>query len=470
MIVRKFTALLCFIVPLLSLSAASALPAFPGVQGYGSDSFGGSGRNRSKPSAKILRVTNLKDSGSGSLRSCVEASGPRVCIFEVSGPIDLRKALKIGNPYLTIAGQTAPFPGVELRHGSLRIQTHDVVVQHIRVRVGEQNPNWQAYPDRDGIQIYETGSDTYRVVVDHVSVYWAVDESISTCCNKVRDITFSNMIVAQSLFDPGKDEGPGGYAMLFGDGTSNISVHNSLLALNPSRNPKFRSGNSGEFVNNVVYGWNNSISHTSNFSDSHNTKRPQMLNFVGNYYKAGPMSSKSETIFANGFLNLNSRVYLKGNLGPRRPKLSQSEWRIMGYLPSSPYRINRPAVESKVEAIGALLAYKNVLANAGARPAERDAVDKELIRNVKNGGGEYVNCIKNDGRANCSKNVGGWPAMQKNSRKLTTPEDPFGDKDGDGYTNLENWLHLFSRGVESPNDPIAPLPPGNFRVAPLNLS
>ncbi len=143
---------------------------------------------------------------------------------------------------------------------------------------------------------------------------------------------------------------------------------------------------------------------------------------------------------------------------------------MMGYLPVSPYRTNQPAIESRVEAVGATQAYRHVLQNAGARPAERDSVDKELISDVKNGSGGYVNCIKNDGRSNCQKNVGGWPEMQTNSRTLNLPADPYGDADGDGYTNLENWLHLFSLAVESSSDPIAPLPPGNFRVAPLNVS
>ncbi len=466
MTLRILSYFLFTLFPIFCLASAHALPAFPGAQGYGSESVGGSGRNRSTPRGKILRVTNLKDSGSGSLRACVEASGPRVCIFEVSGPIELRRSLKIGNPYLTIAGQTAPFPGIELRHASLRIQAHDVVVQHIRIRVGEQHPEWQAYPDRDGIQIYETSSNTFRVIVDHVSVYWGVDENVSTCCSKVHDITFSNMIIAQALLDPGKDEGPGGYGMLFSHGTKNLSIHNSLLALNPSRNPKFRSDNSGEFVNNVVYGWNNSISHTSNFSDNHKTKRPQFLNFVGNFYKAGPRSSKSETIFANGFLNKNSRIYLKSNLGPQRGNLSQSEWRIMGYLPSSPYRTRQAAIPSKVKAVGATQAYRLVLKNAGSRPAERDSVDLKLIENVKNSKGSYVNCIKNDGRAACKENVGGWPSMLRNTRVLTLPANPHGDDNGDGYTNLENWLHLFSSNVETSGDVIAPLPPGSFQVAP----
>ena len=148
---------------LIAVQAAPALPIIPGAVGFGITTPAGSGRHLSTPQTTVYKVTNLNSSGSGSLAACTGASGPRVCVFEVAGTINLTSELKVKNPYITIAGQTAPSPGITLRGAGLRITTHDVLVQHIRIRVGD-NPNGPNPENRDGLGI-NGQSGVYNIVV-----------------------------------------------------------------------------------------------------------------------------------------------------------------------------------------------------------------------------------------------------------------------------------------------------------------
>src|SRR5690554_961641 len=169
--------------------AAQAVPVIPGAAGFGMSTPAGRG-------GEIYKVTNLNDSGSGSLRACVEASGPRVCVFEVSGAIQLQKDLRIQNPYITIAGQTAPSPGISLYGGTVRIyDTHDVLIQHIRIRVGDANGGSDPI-NRDALDL-AGGSGVNNVVLDHVSASWALDEMVSVW--KGRNVTIRNSIISEAL-------------------------------------------------------------------------------------------------------------------------------------------------------------------------------------------------------------------------------------------------------------------------------
>ena len=113
-----------------SADVAEPSPAFPGAVGWAAQTPGGRG-------GRILRVTNLNASGPGSLREAIEAQGPRIVVFEVGGVIDFgRTVLDIREPYLTIAGQTAPSPGITIIRGGIDIRTHDVILRHLRIRTG----------------------------------------------------------------------------------------------------------------------------------------------------------------------------------------------------------------------------------------------------------------------------------------------------------------------------------------------
>lgn len=149
--------------------AEAALPAFPGALGWAARTPGGRG-------GRIIRVTTLDGEGPGSLRAAIEAEGPRIVVFEVGGVIDLgKKTLRLRNPFITIAGQTAPSPGVTLVRGGMDISAHDVVIQHIRIRPGSAGGGWMSGWDEDGISTI----GAYNVIIDHCSLTWATDENLS---------------------------------------------------------------------------------------------------------------------------------------------------------------------------------------------------------------------------------------------------------------------------------------------------
>lgn len=150
-------------------AAASALPVLPGAVGFGMDTPAGRG-------GAVHRVTNLNASGPGSLKACVDASGPRTCIFEVSGTIRMSSDLDITNPNITIAGQTAPSPGIMIRGAGIRVGASDVLLQHLRVRPGDAADG----PDPGNRDALKVSSQTpiSNVVIDHCSFSWAMDETV----------------------------------------------------------------------------------------------------------------------------------------------------------------------------------------------------------------------------------------------------------------------------------------------------
>ncbi|MCB0335988.1 MAG: hypothetical protein KDD62_06765 [Bdellovibrionales bacterium] len=435
--------LISFLYFFYLLPSAGAIPVFPTAKGYGTDTVAGSGRNLRKPQSTIVRVINLSDDGPGSLRACAESvKGPRTCVFETSGVINLRKPLKIDKPYLTIAGQTAPEPGLMLRGAGIRVATHDVLIQHLRIRVGDA----MSGPDprtRDGISIGADSKSSYNVVIDHCSVSWAIDENLSTWYADTRDITISNTLVAEGLDNSIHPKGPHSKGVMFGDGSQRISFHHNLVANHVERNPYLKPGTSVEVVNNVVYGWGSKGGWMlANLSDSSRIGDPVRLNFVGNYYKPGPHSVHEEALFAKPAVE-TSRIFAKANIGPTRMQDVGNEW-LISNLPEKPFRLSTPAVrptgivERKPED-----SYQFVLNNAGAYPAFRDKVDARVVQEVREGKGGIKDCV-----VGCAKSAGGWPSLARHYRSLTVPSDPLHVTDS-GYTRLELWLQEFSKSVEA---------------------
>ncbi|MFC1736664.1 hypothetical protein ACFL1X_11150 [Candidatus Hydrogenedentota bacterium] len=169
--VTKLTIFATAMVILVSMvSAAEPLPIIPSGQGFGLETPAGSGRHLDEPKTRVIKVTNLNTDGPGSLRAALEAEGPRVVVFEVSGNIDFSPygSLDIRNPYITIAGQTAPSPGITLKACQIHVQASDVLMQHIRVRVGDlvdptkpikNSAGWSQFSERDCMKV---GGDRVR--------------------------------------------------------------------------------------------------------------------------------------------------------------------------------------------------------------------------------------------------------------------------------------------------------------------
>jgi pectate lyase len=464
---RPVTAIALAVASVLALGAGAsraALPVIPGATGYGTTTVAGRG-------GTVYKVTNLNASGAGSLKACAsDASGPRVCVFEVSGTIHITDDMMIRWGNLTIAGQTAPSPGIMIRGGAIRIQASDVLIQHIRVRVGDDQVG-PAFDNRDALKL--EGQDTKwvkNVVIDHCSFSWSTDE-VASIWGQHDNITFSNDIFSEGLNEsfhsndatPGSGSMAHGFGVLLGSSPSggHVTMQGNLMAHTVERNPLTRALNL-VFLNNMVYDRG-----TMDFDAQSENYRTTNSTVVGNVFLRGPSYSRPtkpielrtnsvDTMYAG------SRVYMSDTYAPEvGTSLSSLVWFTGGDILSGLLSTtSAPVWNSGMTVLKTTNAgvYNSILQNAGARPADRDSVDKRIVNDVKTRGGHIINCVSADGSARCSYNAGGWPYIGQHTRRLTLPSNPNGVA-SNGYTNLENWLHsmdLSTQGVTSSSRPASP--------------
>ena len=218
--------------------AQAPLVAFPGAEGFGANATGGRG-------GRVIEVTNLKDTGPGSLRAAIEASGPRIVVFRVGGIIDVGAKLKIENPFITIAGQTAPGGGILLRGQKFYVAADHVIIRHVRFRLGPVS-------GKDAVAIT---NGARNVIIDHCSVSWGSDETLSVDTN-ASDITIQWGIISEGL---NFEDHP--YGSLIASGARRVTFHHNIWAHFRERSPKLggqaSDDNRYQLVNNVVYDWGN---------------------------------------------------------------------------------------------------------------------------------------------------------------------------------------------------------------------
>lgn len=438
------------------------LPAFPGAEGFGAKSVGGRFTG-----TRVIEVTNLNDSGTGSLRAAIDATGPRFVVFRIGGTITLNTALIVRNPYITIAGQTAPGGGITLRNnptntkGTFIVNTHDVIVRYIRSRPGKPSVSSNNV-DAFGIEGTSasanppfTGNPTYNVILDHCSASWANDENMETWY-AVRDITIQWCIISEGLMAANHSEGPHSMGILLGEKLTSVSVHHNLVAHNRRRYPEAKSRDNGviDYVNNLAYNYGGGIA-TVEDGDGH-----VKLNYVGNYVKRGPSSSTStyemnyipET-YDDGTVRGVS-LYLKGNIGPHRLSDTDPETNVLDATDKADSRLrilSAPNATEPITTTTAQQAYEEVLAKAGARFPHLDSVDQRIINDVKNGTGALIND---------ETVVGGWPVLAAGTPPVDTDHDGIPDswesarglnpdnaadavtdRNGDGYLNIEEYIN-----------------------------
>ncbi|KYK25975.1 hypothetical protein AYK26_01705 [Euryarchaeota archaeon SM23-78] len=446
--IKVMKKILIGLVFLLVLAYASALPVFPGAEGFGTDTVAGSGRHLSTPQTTIYKVTTLANSGSGSLRECVDATGPRICVFEVSGTIELTGDLNILNPYITIAGQTAPPPGIQIKGAGFRIHgAHDVLIQHLRIRPGDDPVG----PDPDvrrAMSISVNGNNIpYNIVIDHCSLQWGIDANANIWAQNPHDITYSNNIISECLSDSLHSEGPHSMSLNVAHdegGHRSVSIIKNLIAHGGGRNPSIGGNTHVELVNNVMY---NCVSYYINVNDASKTG-PHNLSIVGNVAIIGNDSlwGTDYTVTVKSTTADGTRIYVSDNMCNNYPDTCIRDDKGSGIT-----WLSSPEVWS--DTVTVIPTANNqardwVLDNAGAWPAIRDSVDTRVTQEVVDLTGQIINCVEDGGSERCSKNGGGWPDYEENYRSLTLPSNPNGDDDGDGYTNLEEWIHTFSAQVE----------------------
>lgn len=368
--------------------------AFPGAEGFGANSVGGQG-------GEIYEVTNLNNSGVGSFREAVEASGARIVEFSVSGTIVLTSKLQVINPYITIAGQTAPGGGICLKgsgtwNGScLAIGTHNVIVRYIRVRQGAMTNTANS---RDGILIGSaTPGVVHDVIVDHCSISWATDENVTIWWDPY-DVTVQWCIISEGLHDSTHTGGPHSMGVLVGGtGVTNISLHHNLIAHNNSRSPRCAYEGTHDIVNNVIY---NPGAEIGSFK---NDTGDLLVNYVNNYIRRGGDSDGGsyEMAFAAAVGSNNYIIYVNGNIGPNRITDDLDEDLVV--LPA--FRSYVTATRNTAPLIittSAIEAYEQVVMNAGAILPVRDIVDKRIVNDVINVTGGIIDD---------PSEVRGWPDL-----------------------------------------------------------
>lgn len=431
---------------------AGRIPAFPGAEGYGRFALGGRGGD-------VYHVTNLKDKGPGSLRYGIESlhddtertDGGRTIVFDVSGTIKLKEELEIENiSQLTIAGQTAPGDGITLRDHKLDIEyCSDLVIRYLRVRLGDVSKT-----ETEPLQI----SHAYNVILDHITATWGIDSTMDT--DYMGDFTLQWSIYGWCLHQATHHKG--GHAMLMSlrKATGDTSVHHNLFFSSRNRHPTLGSSPPEsdpdaiiDFRNNVVYN-----------REGHTNLACGQFNLINNYYRPGPNTDRDDYPIAPKVKMDNVTVgYMSGNVFEANSKWTRDNYSAMEWgvrdpdsypgevtpekfcLPKQPVApADRPITHQAKEA------YRLVLAHSGAS-LSRDSTDKRVVKGIRN---------RQNHRIDSQEEVGGWPELKSKPAPKDTdqdgmpdewetkmelnpndPNDRNGDLDGDGYTNLEEYLN-----------------------------
>ncbi len=404
-----------------AIDAQATKPFLADTTGFGADTPAGRG-------GRVLRVTTLDAAGPGSLRAALETKGPRIVVFEVGGIIDLdRTSLVIAEPYVTVAGQTAPSPGITIVRGPVRIATHDVLLQHLRVRPGDAGQPKKSGWEPDGIST--TGGNAHDVVIDHCSISWAVDENLSASGERTKGpdatshrITFRHCIVAEGLHDSSHAKGPHSKGSLIHDHCRDIAIVGNLYAHNVRRNPLFKALATGVVVNNVIYDPAHGAIRggvvESEWKGAAVDPQPPRFCVVGNVMLHGPSTREGLALvsgLAQAFVEDNVAFDREGEPAP----LVAGDVRILEERPLWPEGLV-PLPAKKV--------LEHVTAHAGARPRDRDATDARIVRQVREGTGRIIDS---------QDDVGGYPVVEPTRHTLEIPE-----------TDIEEWLAKLARELE----------------------
>jgi len=451
----------------LLVSQAQALPSVPGAVGFGTTSAHAFAEGRGTAAPTIYKITSLSNTGAGTLRECAEASGARVCVFETSGLIALTADITITNPYIWIAGQTAPYPGIFVKGGTISIEDSNVLIQHLNLMPGDSTSGDN--PDsRDCINaVAPTSSTTENVIFDHITCQYSVDGCFDTFENSggtLQNVSFLNSICANALYDSIHTSGTHSNLTLMGSNTGNISWIQSIGANARDRNgPRFNPGSQVEIINSVFYDWGPGVSNIANLDDSSAVGTAIKINAIGNYWKAGPLSSATAPLYATataGHIGANTRLYVSHNIAPTRTSDTGTEWDVVGAnISAGTYQVLSESFTgsgAEATAMTPTAAYDYVLKNAGSRPAERDAQTTKIINQIRQNNGAIINCVgpatKTADTSDCiNSNGGGFPTIAVNTRSFTAVSLP-NAVSGNGYTNLENQIYNdYGRIVEDTN-------------------
>lgn len=440
--------------------------AFPTAEGYGKTTTGGRG-------GKLYIVSNLNDAGSGSLREALQASGKRTVVFKVSGIIKLQSGINISNGDLSVWGQTAPGDGICIANYTVQLSASNIILRYLRFRPGshqttEYDASW--------------GRNNSNIVLDHNSYSWGNDEQASFYDNT--NFTMQYCIISESFYSSTHPKGDHGFGGIWGG--MGASFHHNLIANHTSRTPRFcgaryhlttASTEKVDFRNNVIFNWGYNNVYGGE-SGNHN--------LVNNYYKPGPATGTGEVRYrivepsdSKSAGNPISKWYVNGNYMSGNSAVTSDNWNggvqpADGTLTLSELKLNSALSGTNIITQSATDAYSKVLATAGAS-LKRDAVDIRTVNAVSTGttnfGGKYG---ANKGIIDNETQVGGFPTYASTSAPTDTDNDGMpdtwetahglnkavadqnADRDGDGYTNIEEYAGCLVGEFNSCDGPEGP--------------
>ena len=452
--------------------------AFPGAEGGGMYTTGGRG-------GKVIHVTTLADSGTGSLRAALNESGARTIVFDVAGIIELKSALSIKNGNVTIAGQTAPGDGICLKNYELKFENADnIIIRYIRFRMGDE-----AKREADALW----GRYNRNIIIDHCSMSWSTDECSSFYANEY--FTMQWCILTESLRNSVHGKGKHGYGGIWGG--KNASFHHNLLANHDSRNPRIDHPQIyGNYVEthrgnvdyrcNAVYNWGDNLTYGG---------EDGLFNVINNYYKPGP-ASKDRNYFVDAYgsyikdgkvyADKYPELYLSGNVNSKHPEMGAandvstiywhngSQYGNYNTLLNAPLFLTGPQNKTIYTTTHTAEGAFNLICLHAGASLDRDSVDQRACSDAMSGTATFMdggNGSKN-GLIDTQTAVEGWPTYEATSEELMQIEDTDGDgmpdwfeekfsldpikaSDGNGktldqhgrYTNLEMYLHYLVREI-----------------------
>jgi len=459
--IKNIPLLVAILFSLFSIAKEYAqIPAFPGAEGYGATASGGRG-------GVVFEVTTLDDDAvsppAGSLRAALKdtTTKPRTIVFRVSGIIELKGRLDVGQQNITIAGQTAPGDGICLKNYPMKVYGKNIIIRYIHFRPGDLTHS-------NSPAIYGIDCENARnVIVDHCSVSWAIEENATFYDNKYT--TFQWSIISESLKNSYNTKGAHGYAGVWGG--QYASYHHNLIAHNDSRNPRFNGARAHDtiavvdFRNNVIYNWASNSAYGGEIEIKNGISN---INMVANYYKYGPATSSSKK---NRIINpsdtafiskpgVMSKWYIADNYVDGYPAITADNWsggvqpQDSRYGGAAAFKADSPFQTAAVNTQKAEDAYADVLKYAGASFPMRDTIDLRIVTNAK-----YRTAGAKNGIIDSQTDVNGWCAYNNATPPVDSDHDGMPDSweianglnpndpldgvktDSQGYTMLENYLN-----------------------------
>lgn len=393
---------------------------------------------------KILRVTTLAADGPGSLKAALDTPGPRIVVFEVGGVIDMGgKSWKLREGQVTLAGQTAPDPGITLVKGELELLTQDVILQHISIRPGAYGRPKRSGGDHDGLT---TSNGAARIIVDHCTFSWATDENLSASgrrfegktpddwrASTTHAITFSHNLIYEGLGESVHVKGEHSKGSLIHDNVTQILLLGNVYASNRERNALFKGGAWGAMVNNLIYNPGARAVHYNLIAHEWVGQPYQVgkVTLLGNVYRAGPGTAERLPLFTLGGVG-DVQLYEQDNLAWDRQGLPLP---ITGRYATSAQivPVREPYLPPGLSSVPPRELEKLLPLYVGSRPWARDPLDFKQLSDIAEDRGMFID-------DETQNNVDGLPRRKATQRAFVEADWNLAD-----MSPKAGWQSLFTQ-------------------------